>query len=354
MSPHNNLLEMETASAGIKPGFEAAHAEWVKIGGKTFRDRHRPTVRPDFYRSQYWKLVKEAVLISKSFKCCRCGGDAKQVHHLHYDFIGEDHFHPESLVAICRPCHGLVEHARNAEALISRISRRISLCNGFMEDRRGCLDQNAIHVAARLLEYREDLGELRRLFATQTFYTNPRNHTETEREAFSIQFKLVRQAYEESATKLVSSWEGTEKEKAQKLIPLLESEIQNCRQFVIEVFAPVAPNQESSPHIPKTSHRSGEPLQLGEVESLVVGIKYHRGHLDGLSQGDPVLLLRESTNAYDANAIQIKLESGETLGYVTSEFAAAYAPQMDAGTEFRARISRISKGKAFILITKLS
>jgi len=62
---------------------------------------------------------------------------------------------------------------------------------------------------------------------------------------------------------------------------------------------------------------------------------------------------KNSNNTYDANAIQIKLVSGETLGYVTSKFAVAYAPQMDAGTEFRACISRISKGKAFILITRL-
>ncbi|MGO9476516.1 MAG: hypothetical protein ACLP7I_01080 [Limisphaerales bacterium] len=162
---------METASAKIKPEFEAAHAEWLKIGGETFRDCHRPSVRPNFYRSHYWKLVKGAVLISVNFKCCRCNGHARQVHHLHYDFVGEDHFHPESLVAICRPCHGLVEHARNAEALISRISRRISLCKGFMEDRRGCLDQNAVHVTARLLEYRDELAELRQLFETQTFYS---------------------------------------------------------------------------------------------------------------------------------------------------------------------------------------
>lgn len=341
---------MENSPKKVKVGFEAAHAEWLKIGGKAFRDCHRPSVRPNFYRSQYWDLVKEAVLISVNFKCCRCNGHAKQVHHLHYDFVGEDHFHPESLVAICRPCHGLVEHARNAEALISRISRRISLCQGFMEDRRGCLDQNAVHVTARLLEYRDELAELRRLFETRSYYTNSRNHTEAELQAFTVHFSQKRQAYEDSAKELVSSWEGNDKAKAAKLIPLLQEEIQNCRQFVAEVFAPVAPNHVVPPNKPGTSQRSnGQP---DEVESLVVGIKYHRGNIDGIGQGDPVDLIREPTNAHDPNAIQVKLKSGEILGYVTSEFAAAHSPQMDTGTEFQALISRISKGKVYVVITR--
>src|SRR5581483_897634 len=148
-------------STNQSPGFEVAHAEWLRIGGPAFREVHRFGPRSDFCRSQYWKLGKEALLVAREFKCCRCTGNANQVHHLNYDYVGEDHLHPETLVAVCRPCHGLVEYARKAESLMSRISRRISLCNGFLEDHRGCLDQNATHIYARLLEYQDELGELR-------------------------------------------------------------------------------------------------------------------------------------------------------------------------------------------------
>lgn len=164
----------------VPTGFEAAHAEWLRIGGPAFREVHRFGPLPDFYRSQYWKLVKEALLASREFKCCRCTGDANQVHHLNYGCVGEDHLHPETLAAICRPCHGLVEYARKAESLMSRIRRRISLCNGFLEDRRGCLDQNAAHLYARLLEYQDELAELRELFATETYYSNPRIRSQAE------------------------------------------------------------------------------------------------------------------------------------------------------------------------------
>jgi hypothetical protein len=95
-------------------GFEAAHEEWLSRGGKAVLKCK------NFYESQYWKLVRQTVLASKSFLCCRCGGEANQVHHLHYEHAGEEHFYPENLVAVCRSCHGLVEYARKTESLASR------------------------------------------------------------------------------------------------------------------------------------------------------------------------------------------------------------------------------------------
>src|SRR5665647_536935 len=155
----------------VPPGFETAHAEWLRIGGQTFRERHWCGAGSEFYRSQYWKLVKDAVLTSKGFKCCRCNGDANLVHHLNYDHIGEDYFHPETLAAVCRACHGLIEYARKAESLISRISTRISLCKGFLRDRYR--EQNPAHIYARLLDYQDKLAELRNLFASKIYYRNP-------------------------------------------------------------------------------------------------------------------------------------------------------------------------------------
>jgi hypothetical protein len=346
----------------VPPSFEASHAEWLRIGGQTFRDLQRFGPRPDFYRSQYWKLVKEAVLTSREFKCCRCNGDAAQVHHLNYDCVGEDHLHPETLVAICRPCHGLVEYARKAESLMSRISRRSSLCKGFLEDRRGCLDQNAAHLYARLLEYQDELAELRKLFATETYYSNPRIKSQAEADAVGDRFRQEQQAYEERAANLVSTWNGSEKEKAERLLPMLKLEIEHCKEFVAEVFAPIPPRAErlSSADLAKvfarpkgrrpTEARPGSQSATPDVESLVVGIKYHRRHVDGITQGDSVQLVREPNNAYDPNAVQVNLQTGETLGYLTSEFAAVLAKQMDAGMSVQARVSRIVRDKVYVAV----
>jgi hypothetical protein len=345
------------------PGFEAAHAEWLRIGGPAFREVHRFGPRPDFYRSQYWKLVKEALLAAKEFKCCRCTGNANQVHHLNYDYVGEDHLHPETLVAICRPCHGLVEYARKAESLMSRISRRISLCNGFLEDHRGCLDQNAAHVYARLLEYQDELAELRIKFTTETYYSNPRIKSRVEAEAVVARFRQERRAYEEQALNVVSGWIGNEKEKAKQLLPMLRSEIENCRMFVVEVFAPVPVRAErlSSASLAEVFTRTEEGRSSEsaldsqsvkpDFESLVVGIKFHRGHVNGIAQGDSVQLAREPNNSYDPNAIQVRLQTDETLGYLTKELAAVLAGKMDSGICVQAQVSRIVRDKLYVGVT---
>jgi hypothetical protein len=347
----------------VPTGFEASHAEWLRIGGQPFRKLHQFGPRPDFYRSEYWKLVKEAVLISKGFKCFRCSGNANQVHHLNYDRVGEDHLYPETLAAVCRSCHGLVEYARNAESIISRIFRRISLCKGFLDDSRGCHNQNAAHVYARLLEYQDELAELKKLFANKIYYSNPRIKSKVEAEAVSARFRQERQAYEEQAANTVSTWNGTEKEKAERMLPMLELEIQNCQKFVAEVFEPVPLSTEnlSSEIEAKASARSKAKRSTrptpesgnaaSGVESLVVGIKFHRGHVDGIAQGDGVELVREPENAYDPNAIQVKLRNGETLGYLTREFVAVLAKQMDVGSGFRAQVSRIVRDKVYVSVT---
>lgn len=330
----------------VPTGFEAAHVEWLRIGGQTFRKLHQIGPRPDFYRSNYWKLVKQAVLASKAFKCCRCNGNANQVHHLNYDRVGEDHLYPETLVAICTPCHGLVEYARKAEALISRISRRISLCKGFLEDRRGCLDQNATHVLARLLEYQDELAALQKLFANKTYYGNTRIKDDAAVEIVVARFEQKRLAYEGQAAHLVSTWHGNEKEKAERLLPMLELEIQNCRKFVAEVFAPVMPRAERQPV--EAALESESAKRRGE--SLVVGIKFHRGHINGIAEGDNVQLVREPNNAYDPNAIRVNLQTGETLGYLTREFAATLVRQIDGSVCVQSHISRIVRDKVYIAV----
>jgi len=241
----------------------------------------------------------------------------------------------------------LVEYARKAESLISRISRRISLCKGFLSDRYR--EQNAVHVCARLLEYQDELANLRNLFASKIHYRNPRIKSEAESEAVVDRFRQKRQAYEEKATSLVSVWSGSEKEKAERLLPMLELEIQNCRKFIAEVFEPVPPSSRSS-EVEAKPARASEKITSGG-ESLVVGIKFHRGHIDGIAQGDGVELVREPNNAYDPNAIQVKLQTGETLGYLTREFAAMLCKQIEAEICVQAQVSRIVRDKIYVSVT---
>ena len=81
--------------------------------------------------------------------------------------------------------------------------------------------------------------------------------------------------------------------------------MQNCRNFVAEVLNLFLLVLGSLYRGSKTKKRSAG------VGSLVVGIKYHRGHVDGIAQGDSVRLMRQPNNAYDPNAIQVNLQTGK-------------------------------------------
>ncbi|HTV63185.1 MAG TPA: HIRAN domain-containing protein, partial [Verrucomicrobiae bacterium] len=178
-----------------------------------------------------------------------------------------------------------------------------------------------------------------------------------ETEAVVARFRRDCQAYEDQAVNLVSTWRGSAKQKTERLVPMLALEIENCRKFVAEVFAPVPPSAEhlSADSLTKAFAEPNEARRAVQgVESLVVGIKYHRGHLDDIVQGDNVQLVREPDNHYDTNAVRVNLQSGETLGYLSKEFAAAMAAQMDTGGCPQAKVSRILQGKVYIVVTLVS
>ena len=87
-----------------------------------------------------------------------------------------------------------------------------------------------------------------------------------------------------------------------------------------------------------------------EFESLVVGIKYHRGNSGGLTAGERVQLVREPDNIHDSNAVQVKLLAGELLGYIPSELAGNLAEELDAGMCAQARISRLIRKSVYLAI----
>jgi len=335
----------------VPTGFEIAHEEWLASGGKEFRRKHSIGTHFGYYETRYWALVRQAVLARDSATCFRCQGSAGYVHHLNYNFTGRDHLYPENLVSVCGPCHQMVEYARLAESLMSKIRRRISLCRGFLEDRAGCLDQNAAHVTARFLEYQDELAELEKLFATNMPYKNPRIKSAAEAEEISEQFREVREAYEKRAIELVSGWKGSEKEKAERLIPMLELEIPKVEKFVAKVLEPVSPDAERLGKNWYGDAVTKSKSNVSGVEALVVGIKFHRGHTDGIVSGETVDLVREPENAYDPNAIRVNLANGETLGYLTKEFAAVFAKQLDAGIDIQAHVSKIVREKVYVAVS---
>ena len=224
------------AQEAVSSGYEAAHREWLAQGGKQFRIRFGLGAQVAFYHTQYWRLVSQATLERDGFKCFRCAEQACQVHHLHYEFMWQDHLHPEALVSVCYGCHGLVEYARKAETLVPIIRRRIYSCQSFVDGMPGSGRGNPVRVFSRLLEYRERLAELTRLYESNVHYTSGATPLGSEKDkqqaARDAEFSLLARAE-------IDSWTGSEREKAARIIPLLDQEIQNCLEFRSRVAQPL-------------------------------------------------------------------------------------------------------------------
>lgn len=85
---------------------------------------------------------------------------------------------------------------------------------------------------------------------------------------------------------------------------------------------------------------------------IVVGINYNgrKQFVSKLSIGDELFYSREPENKYDHNAIQIKDKNGNTIGYISSDYANYYAPKMDYGIEYKINLKSIEDNKLIINI----
>ena len=89
-----------------------------------------------------------------------------------------------------------------------------------------------------------------------------------------------------------------------------------------------------------------EAPELVDAGLRIAGIAGARAHHDEALQseaaapGKPVRLRRDADNEYDANAISVETERGETLGFVPRELAAEIAPHLDKGDVYSALVLR--------------
>lgn len=57
-----------------------------------------------YLNSDHWQKTRKAKLVSRNYRCEKCGGSCKlQVHHRNYDNLGAER--PEDLQVLCDGCH---------------------------------------------------------------------------------------------------------------------------------------------------------------------------------------------------------------------------------------------------------
>ena len=79
-------------------------------------------------------------------------------------------------------------------------------------------------------------------------------------------------------------------------------------------------------------------------DSPLAGFRYNdgRGVWHEMHEGDPLALVREPDNPFDANAIRVEW-SGRKIGYVPRNQNSALARELDAGAAIDARIVKLAK-----------
>ncbi|KAH6672708.1 SNF2 family domain-containing protein [Plectosphaerella plurivora] len=76
----------------------------------------------------------------------------------------------------------------------------------------------------------------------------------------------------------------------------------------------------------------GPPMELyGTISTKIVGVRYYNGHA---TMGENVITIREPSNPYDTNAIQVTNVMGHQIGHIPRTVAAKIAPYMDRGDIF--------------------
>lgn len=71
----------------------------------------RKKVYSEFLQSNYWKNVRQNILIRDNNSCVKCNKKTKlEVHHKTYKNHGKEHLHLDDLITLCRTCHEL-EHS---------------------------------------------------------------------------------------------------------------------------------------------------------------------------------------------------------------------------------------------------
>ena len=91
----------------------------------------------------------------------------------------------------------------------------------------------------------------------------------------------------------------------------------------------------NSTQLSQEEEEEDESILVASVECPIVGIRFYNGVAH---KGEYVVLVRESQNPYDRNAIRIDNMHGDKVGHIKATSAKKLSPIMDNAERFRVRI----------------
>lgn len=81
-----------------------------------------------------------------------------------------------------------------------------------------------------------------------------------------------------------------------------------------------------------------------EIFSKVRGTTFRDFDWSVIEEGDPLVLEREPSNQYDANAIKCLHDAAGFVGYIGKDLAASLAPTIDSGARAKAFVTEVTGG----------
>lgn len=98
------------------------------------------------------------------------------------------------------------------------------------------------------------------------------------------------------------------------------------------------------------NRNSNSYKNIGESQSFntkIVGVSFApeaQKIIPTLSENNPLLLIRDPYNPYDANAIKVVDEQNHFLGYIRKDIAAEIAPNIDNGIKYNSYVTAVTGG----------
>lgn len=91
---------------------------------------------------------------------------------------------------------------------------------------------------------------------------------------------------------------------------------------------------------------------IGHFDFIAAGCQHYTGYRE-VDEDSRVILQREPTNQYDKNAVLIKTESGNTLGYVPRFLAEDIAPHLDANCDQHCYVKKMLATNQPVVVVSL-
>ena len=106
MAIHDSKIGGNFSRKPMKAKLWNQHAKLIKLAINAHGPLLSKIPYQEFLKTPYWAFIRMAKILEAEDKCERCRVNyTLQVHHLTYDFRGNDHKRMDLLVVLCDACH---------------------------------------------------------------------------------------------------------------------------------------------------------------------------------------------------------------------------------------------------------